>query len=69
MVTAICAVQVFRFTHYLPDKADYRVTLKSGPSGAAGFDAPVTLAAPPAGPGGREPRGADEPSCAASGRG
>lgn len=46
--------QVFRFKHFLPEKVEYRVAFKGGPSGSAGFDAATTVCAPVAGPGERE---------------
>jgi hydrocephalus-inducing protein len=53
---------VFRFTHRLPEKTDYKCSFKSSGSTAAGgnvlsssgFDAPVSVTAQPAGPNGVE---------------
>jgi hydrocephalus-inducing protein len=64
--------RVLRFTHFLGDRVEYRVALRSSAAGGAGrprasvsgdaadgaggggtsFDAPATVVAPPAGPGG-----------------
>jgi hydrocephalus-inducing protein len=49
---------LLRFTHWLPERAEYRCSFKSGASGSggggvasgsAGFDAPASVIAPPAG--------------------
>eukprot|EP00955_Chlamydomonas_euryale_P115431 366348-Chlamydomonas_euryale.AAC.12 len=45
------ATQVFRFTHWHADKADYKVTFRSGAKVPA-FEAAATVVAPPAPPGG-----------------
>jgi hydrocephalus-inducing protein len=55
-------VQVFRFTHWLPDKTDYKCSFKNSASATSGgnvlsnsgFDAPATVTAPAAGPAGVE---------------
>ncbi|WIA13448.1 hypothetical protein OEZ85_007028 [Tetradesmus obliquus] len=54
--------QVFRFTHWLPEKTDYKCSFKSSGSttsggnllSSSGFDVPVTVTAPAAGPTGVE---------------
>lgn len=56
-------VQVFRFTHWLPEKVEYKCSFKHSSkdnaiggnvNSSSGFDAPVTITAPPAGPNGVE---------------
>jgi hydrocephalus-inducing protein len=44
--------QVFRFTHWLDDKADYKCTFKTAKGSA--FECLPVISAPPAGPGGVE---------------
>jgi hydrocephalus-inducing protein len=61
-VISLLLVQVFRFTHWLPEKTDYKCSFKSSGSNASGgnllsnsgFDAPATVTAPAAGPTGVE---------------
>lgn len=61
------ALQVLRFKHWLPDRAEYKCSFKSSSVGAAGggsgdgvaasssgFDAPSSVAAQPAGPNGSD---------------
>lgn len=66
---SIWLLQVLRFTHWLQEKAEYKCSFKSSSSGSAagapagvggvaasstGFDAPLSVAAPPAGPNGAD---------------
>jgi hydrocephalus-inducing protein len=50
--------QVFRFTHWLDDKADYKCTFKGAegkpPGAAMAFECVASVSAPPAGPSGAE---------------